>query len=255
MLAVERIAAIEKALDSSESVTVAGLSRMFDVTEETIRRDLDKIMSRDSSVMRVHGGAYRQKPFDHEAPYHLRETLLVDEKERMARRSCEVLERSDTIMLDSSTTALYVAKHLKELDLGLTVITNSLRIAMELSECTATTLVLIGGLYRQASMSFVGYAATEALGQMHADKALVSCSGLHERFGLTDNNEGEAQIRRLMLRNAHRRFLLVDSDKFGRCKNYHIADMDGIESLFTNETPAEGIRSLLSAGGVSLKVC
>jgi DeoR/GlpR family transcriptional regulator of sugar metabolism len=255
VLAVDRIAAIEKSLDTSESVSVADLSRFFEVTEETIRRDLDKIVARDNLVVRVHGGAFRQKPFDHEAPYQLRENLLVAEKERMARRSSAVLERGDTIMLDSSTSALYLAKQLKGLELGLTVITNSLRIAMELSDCTQTNLVLIGGTYRQASRSFVGYAASATLSQLHADKALVSCSGLSERFGLTDNNESEAQIRRLMLENSHRKFLLVDSDKFGRCKNYHIADLEGVETLFTDKLPDTGIIRVLSGENVSLELC
>jgi len=255
VLAVDRIATIEKSLNTSESVSVAELSRLFEVTEETIRRDLDKIVARDDLVVRVHGGAYRQKPFDHETPYQLRETLLVAEKERMAKRSSAVLEQGDTIMLDSSTSALYLAKQLKGLDLGLTVITNSLRIAMELSECTQTNLVLIGGSYRQASRSFVGYAATAALLELHADKALVSCSGLSERFGLTDNNESEARIRRLMLDNSRRKFLLVDSDKFGRCKNYRIAGVEGVEALFTDKFPDAGLIRLLSDNKVSLELC
>jgi len=255
VLAVERLAAIEKALNSSDCVSVADLSKTFMVTEETIRRDLDKIVTRDSTVLRVHGGAYKQREFDQEAPYQLREGMLVEEKERIARRSFSLLEPGDTIMLDSSTTALHLAQYIKQSTLKISIITNSLRIASELSDCNHTNLIVAGGTFRQSSRSFIGYAATRAMEELHAEKAFVSCSGLHAEFGLTDNNEGEAQIRRLMLANSSYRYLLVDSDKFGRCKNYRIADLHGIHALFTNREPDQGIMTLMTESGVELVVC
>lgn len=255
MLAVERLAAIEKALSASDCVSVADLSALFDVTEETIRRDLDKIVTKDSTVVRVHGGAYKVREFDHEAPYQLREAMLVEEKERIARRSFALLDQGDTIMLDSSTTALHLAQCIKRSALKLTIITNSLRIASELSDCNHTNLIVTGGTYRPSSRSLIGYATTRAMEELHADKAFVSCSGLHSEFGLTDNNEGEAQVRRLILANSSYRYLLVDSDKFGRCKNYRIADLNGVHALFTNREPDQGIKALMSACGVELVVC
>jgi len=255
MLAVERLTAIEKALDTSDCISVAGLSKSFRVTEETIRRDLDKLVDKDPTVIRVHGGAYKVREFDQEAPYQLREAMLVEEKDRIARRSLALLEPGETIMLDSSTTALHLAQCIKLSTLRLSVITNSLRIATELSDCNHTNLIVTGGTYRQASRSFIGYATTTAMEDLHADKAFVSCSGLHPVYGLTDNNEGEAQVRRLMLAHSSARYLLVDSDKFGRCKNYRIADLDGINALFTNREPDAGLKSLMTACGVELEIC
>jgi DeoR/GlpR family transcriptional regulator of sugar metabolism len=255
MLAVERLAAIEKALASTDSVSVAELSNSFSVTEETIRRDLDKIVTNDPSVVRVHGGAYKIKTFDNEAPYQLREQLLVEEKDRIAKRSMVKLQEGDTIMLDSSTTALHLAQSIKKSSLRLSVITNSLRIASELSDCEHTNLIVTGGSYRQSSRSFVGYATTNMLKDLHACKAFVSCSGVHETFGLTDNNESEAQVRRMMLSNSDYRYLLVDSDKFGRCKNFHIADYSGIHAFFTDKEPDGNLRTVLMQNKVELIVC
>ncbi len=255
MLAVERLTAITEALNSNDCVSVSELSRAFSVTEETIRRDLDKIVNSDHSVVRVHGGAYKIKTFDREAPYQLRETLLVEEKDRIARRSFAMLDDGDTIMLDSSTTALHLATFIKDSPLKISVITNSLRIASELSDCAHTNLILTGGTYRPASCSFVGYSATNTLDEFHADKAFVSCSGLHERFGLTDNSESEAQVRRMMLMNSDFRYLLVDSDKFGRCKSHRIAHLDGIQAIFSDREPDDGLKALLLKNQVELIVC
>ena len=130
MLAAKRLSSIRDLLNNGDSVSVAELSRTFNVTEETIRRDLDKITKDDHAVVRVHGGAYKIKNFDREAPYALRETLLVAEKERMAQTGYTMLEEGDTIMLDSSTSALHLAQAIKRGTLKISVITNSLRIAL-----------------------------------------------------------------------------------------------------------------------------
>lgn len=255
MLAVERQSSILEALEGSDSVSVAELSRLFSVSEETIRRDLDKLMHGDSTIVRVHGGAYKIKTFDKEAPYHLRETLMVAEKQRIAGRSYSLLTRGDTIMLDSSTTALYLARIIKQNALQLSVITNSLAIATELCNCSSINLVVTGGSYRASSCSFTGYATTGVLESYYADSAFVSCSGLHPEMGLTDNHEGEAQVRRLMLSNAGKKYLLIDSEKLGRCKTNRICSLKGIDTIFTDAMPAEHWIRVMDSFGVELVCC
>lgn len=255
MLAIERLSSIRELLNKNDSVTVAELSKLFNVTEETIRRDLERIVRSDSSVQRVHGGAYKIKTFDHEAPYQLRETLLVEEKARMAGQGLRLLAEGDTIMLDSSTSALYLAKAIKSAGIRLCIITNSLRISLELSDCTHISLIMTGGSYRAASRSFVGYATTAALSGFHADKAFVSCSGLHERYGLTDNSESEAQVRRRMLLNSDLRYLLVDSDKFSLSKIHHISSLQGIQAILTNKEPIGELKMVLEKEGIRIIIC
>ena len=255
MLAAKRLSSIRDLLNNGDSVSVAELSRTFNVTEETIRRDLDKITKDDHAVVRVHGGAYKIKNFDREAPYALRETLLVAEKERMAQTGYTMLEEGDTIMLDSSTSALHLAQAIKRGTLKISVITNSLRIALELSDCPHANLIVPGGAYRPSSRSFVGYSATGTLDDFHADKAFVSCSGLHARSGLTDNSESEARVRRTMLENSDYRYLLVDSDKFGRSKSHRIAHLTGIHSLFTDKEPDAELKEMLLKNNINIIVC
>lgn len=254
MLAVERLSSITETLNANDSVSVSDLSKAFNVTEETIRRDLEKIVKGDHTVVRVHGGAYKIKTFDHEAPYQLRETLLVEEKSRIAQASLSFIDDGDTIMLDSSTTALHLARLIKNSAMKISIITNSLSIASALAECTHINLIVTGGMYRPSSRSFVGYSTTNALEEYHAEKAFVSCSGLHEKFGLTDNDQGEAQVRRLMLNNSDQKYILVDSDKFGRCKKYRISQLGSLHAMITNAEPDENLRLALEKNNIKLIV-
>lgn len=255
MLAVERLSAITEALNVNDSVSVSELSKNLNVAEETIRRDLEKLVKGDHTVVRVHGGAYKIKTFDREAPYQLRETLLVEEKSRIAQTSLGFINEGETIMLDSSTTALHLARLIKNSTMKISIITNSLTIASTLADCAHTNLIVAGGQYRLSSRSFVGYSATNALEEYHADKAFISCSGIHEKFGLTDNSQSEAQVRRMMLDQSDHRYLLIDTDKFGRCKDYRIAQLKSMHVMITNGEPDIGLRNALEKNGAELIVC
>ena len=125
MLSVDRTNSIKQILSKKNSVTVSELSLMFDVSGETIRRDLQKISSEDPTIVRVHGGAYRLTT-DGEPPYNFRQSSRIGEKKRIAARCFEEIEDGDFLFLDSSSTALHLSKLIAASGLNLTVITNSL---------------------------------------------------------------------------------------------------------------------------------
>ena len=256
MLAIDRFNAIKEILSKQESASVTELGRAFGVSDETIRRDLDKLSQTEKSIVRVHGGAYMVKTFDKEAPFAVRRSLLVEQKERIAARAFSLIEDGDMLMLDSSTTTLHLAHMLKSSpDKKLVVITNALGVVQELSDCPHIRLLCIGGVLRQTSLSFVGYTATAMLGEYRANKAFVSCSGIHERFGITDNSEEEAQVRRAMLQNSERRYLLIDSEKFGRYKSNRIVELSDVDEVITDEPLGKSWRSLFTKADTELYVC
>jgi DeoR/GlpR family transcriptional regulator of sugar metabolism len=254
MLAIERHNAIKEMLQQQDCVSITELSKQFGVTEETIRRDLEKLSAADKNIDRVHGGAYLIKNADLEAPFEMRKEMLVEEKRSIAMLAAKYIESGDCIMLDSSTTALQLAVLLKETTQQLTVISNSISVVNEFSMSKNIRVICIGGSLRHNSQSFVGYAATQALSEYRANKAFVSCSGIHQTLGITDNSEGEAQVRRLMLTNAARRIMLVDSEKFGRSAFHQIAPMDSIHTIITDMEPELPWRDLLREKRIEL-VC
>lgn len=237
MLAAERARSIIDLLTKNGSVVIRELSTTFNVSEETIRRDLERIGNADPTIIRVHGGAYKQRGVDEDAPLDFRESIYVEEKQRIAQICIEQVHPSQCVMLDSSTTALYIAKLIRERELTLTVITNSQRIAQELCESEHVSLICIGGQLRYSTKSYIGYQATESIKWYHADQAFVSCSGLHREFGITSYNEGEARIRSAMLEQANEKFLIADHTKFGRCAVNRMLPLSRISAIVTDQEP------------------
>lgn len=253
MLSVERINAIKQLLIKYESVSIPELSREFNVSGETIRRDIDKICAEDNRVVKVYGGAYRAKP-NQDPPYKIRKAAMVDEKKHIAASALDYIHENDTIMLDSSTTTLVLSGLIAAAQLNLTVITNSLSVINELCECPNIRIVDVGGNYDSNSHSFRGNITLSALRNYHADVAFVSCSGLSRDFGATDNSEDAALIRRTMISNSSSSVLLADSNKFDRCKTNRIAALSDFKTIVTNKLPDSEWISLCGELGIELKI-
>lgn len=234
MLAVERRKKIMELLNDSGSVIVTDLSKRMKVTEETIRRDLEKL-EKEGKLQRTHGGAYLSGSIMTELPITFREQVYLPGKDTIAFKSVELINSGETIMLDSSTTSLRIAKYIRQTNKSLTVITNALKVANELSDVKSVKLVLTGGSLRNSSLSFVGYAATTSLESYFADKAFVSCSAVHLKKGLMDSNEYEAEIRKLMLRQSERRILVADITKFGKTSFSLIANFNQIDTVIADQ--------------------
>ncbi|MBE3554849.1 MAG: DeoR/GlpR transcriptional regulator [Thermicanus sp.] len=254
MLAVERRRKIIELLLMHGNVIVTDLSKRFNVTEETVRRDLEKL-EKEGQLIRTHGGAYLSEYVTKEYPVSLREQAFVEGKERIGSICAEMVLNGETIMLDSSTTSLYIARFLKKSKKKVTVITNALKVEIELSDQENIKLVSTGGTLRTRSLSYVGYAATNSLSSYYADKAFVSCTGVHQKKGIMDSNEFEAEIRKMMMLHSEQKILVADYTKFGKTAFSLIADLNQIDIVVTdkvlgNEWMAEfeqrGIQYLVS---------
>ena len=254
MLSVDRLNSIKQILAKEHSVTVAELSKAFNVSSETIRRDLDKLSAEDSMILRVHGGAYRVTA-DNDPPYTFRQSSKVDEKLRIANACMSMVDNGDFMSLDSSTTTLYLSKQIAKSSLRLTVITNSLGVVNELCSNENISIVCVGGRYTRDTHSFVGTSTLDELSNLFAAKAFVSCSGIDLGFGLTHNSDNEAAVRKIMLSNAKTRCLLIDANKFGRCKMHKIIGLENVDVVFTNEEPGFEWRELFERYHIKLIVC
>lgn len=230
MLPIDRLKKIEALLTTNRSVVVSDLSKLFSVSEETIRRDLEKL-STSLNFKRVRGGAYLIESTDIEVPIQIREHIYIEEKQILGELSVKHIEDGDTIMLDSSTTALYIAKNLKASGKTGTVISNSVTIMNELADCGTLRVICLGGNLRRLSGSYVGYLTSDMLEKLSADKAFISCPSVHKDFGLTDNHGQEARVRSLMLKRSAKRFLVVDHTKFESPALHSIDDFSSIDTL------------------------
>src|SRR5690625_842264 len=173
MLVAERHQKIVELVNERKSIRVTELSKIFSITEETIRRDLEKLESQ-GKLIRSHGGAISVGPSKSlEISYLEREITNVKEKRQIATEAIKHVSEWDKIILDANTTAWYMAKELP--DIEITVLTNSKKVATELSTKKNITVISTGGLLRNESLSFVGPLAETSLESYHVNKSFISC--------------------------------------------------------------------------------
>ncbi|MFC7686714.1 DeoR/GlpR family DNA-binding transcription regulator [Ureibacillus sp. GCM10028918] len=243
MLVAERHEKITALVNEKGSIRVSELSQIFKVTEETIRRDLEKLEN-DGKLQRSHGGAVSIKEHDFETPYFEREIRNVKEKMTVAEEAIKYVSTNDRIILDASTTAWYMAKKLP--DIPLTVLTNSMKVAMELVNREKISVITVGGSLLHKSLSFVGPQTNKALEYYHVNKAFISCQGIHVERGISDSNEMQAQVKKKMIEISDEVYLLADYTKFGVQAFSRVATMDAIHFVITDsKTNQEQIQQFI----------
>ncbi len=233
MLAVERRQGIIEKLQETGSVVVSELSQMFLVSEETIRRDLTK-MEQEGILKKTYGGAFINRGMHLTVPVNLREHTYIKGKDVIGALAAEMVQTGDTIFLDASTTAIHIADRILDKK-NLIVITNNLRVAETLAASTAIKTICTGGTLRQAGLSMVGKASESAIASFFADKAFLSCAGLDLTRGITDANEKEAEIRKIMMRQANVSVLVADATKFGKTSFVRMAEFKDFQYLITDK--------------------
>ncbi|HLV09254.1 MAG TPA: DeoR/GlpR family DNA-binding transcription regulator [Halanaerobiales bacterium] len=234
MLAEERRQEILKTLKEKESVHVAELSKILSVTEETIRRDLD-ILDERKLLKRIHGGAIPVKISNKtELSFDIRRNKNIEEKERIAIKSLKLIDEGDTIFLDASSTSLFLAREIKNLN-NVTVITNSVRIVFELSNTNSITVISTGGMLRSNSLSFVGPLANAGLKKYFADKLFASCKGISLEYGATDSSELEIEVKNSMIKQAKRVIIIADHTKINETGLTQFAPIEEIDTIISDD--------------------
>ncbi len=237
MLAIERRNEILTKLSTDGKVLVADLAKEFDVTEETIRRDLEKL-DNDGLARKTYGGAVKNENFNIDLPFHVRKQTNVESKKRIAALIGDMINDGDYIMLDSSTTALCVIKSILHKK-NITLITNSIEILIELCNKPEWNILSTGGMLKEGGLSLVGYQAEKMISGFHVDLAICSCKGIDEFNGITDSNERDAEIKKSFFKSANHRLLAVDSSKFDRASFVKVCGINEVDTIVTEEKPSE----------------
>lgn len=232
MLAAERRKRIMTLLYDQKNVVVGNLCKIFRVSEETIRRDLDKL-EKAGILVRTHGGAIIDDSIIEDIKVKWKGCEYTQTREWIAEKSVKLVTPGNVIMLDASASSLYVAKRLKQIK-NITVITNSFLVQMELYNVDSIRLISTGGTLNPSSSSYVDFAAAKFISHYYADISFVSCAGIHQEKAISDMNESEAEMRRIMLQNATQKVLLVDHTKFNHNGLTTIAGFSAINRLITD---------------------
>lgn len=241
MLKSERQDAIQRLCDALGTVTVRQVADELQVSDMTVRRDLEE-MSGQGRVVRVHGGARcvtgeRGLTVPREFTHREKRALHVEEKRDVAARAAALVEPGETVFLGAGTTMEQLAQALPAGRLR--VVTNSLSVFDLLRDPPDTELCLVGGIYRSATDAFVGPMAEKSLELLGIDAAFIGCNGVVDGAVSTSNME-EGRFQNEVFERSDRRYVVCDSSKVGRRDFYTFYPLGDVDALVTDRRLAAG---------------
>lgn len=244
LFAHERRNRILEILQKKQRATVKELSQAVGVSEATLRTDLN-VLEKEGHLIRTHGGAMIDESIPSEKSFVERERKNKDEKVFIGRKALEFIEDDQCILLDASSTALELARVLKQTSMRLTVVTNGISAAMELKDNPSITVILLGGTLRINSVAVEGILGSQILNQINIDTMFASASGFTIKEGLTDFNVYEVELKRIMVQSANKLVALLDHTKIGKSSIARFADTSDIDIMITDKkTPPEEIEKI-----------
>ncbi|MGE4282387.1 MAG: DeoR/GlpR family DNA-binding transcription regulator [Clostridia bacterium] len=249
MLAINRQEKILKLLNDKGFVKVSELSRLFDVSEETIRRDMEKL-DKQGLLQKIHGGATLVGEVNDVPPVSQRKEINMDSKRAIAEEAIKFINPGDSFILDSGTTTLIMAQLLPDIEVS--VITNDINIAYELSNRERINLILTGGTQRKGSYSLVGPETESFFDAYNVQKLFLSASGIRLEQGLTVSNPLEAHIKKKAMSSAQEIFCLADSTKFGKSALVTFAAIHSIHRFITDSSVGGKYRKYFQETGIDL---
>ncbi len=228
----ERQERILDMLTADGEVKITSLSRQFDVTEMTIRRDLEKL-EQMTLLYRTLGGAIPSTAID--MPLGERSRVLMDEKSAIGQAAANLIVPGEAVFIDAGTTTLQIARCIGR-GSDMTIVTNALNVAAELNGKQVQTIV-VGGIMREATSSLVGPFAEETISKMAFDRVFLGASGFTLEHGFSNSNVFEAELKRIVMTKAAEVNMVLDHTKFGIQSLSSFAGLSQVHRIITDQQP------------------
>lgn len=254
LLTEERRRAVLDMITRQGRVVISDLSRHFKVSSVTVRADINALSKRDLLV-RSHGGAIRKADVAVDSPLDVKESQHHDEKVRIAHAAAALLQEGQTVLLDSGSTTLEVARAIRKRKLPrLTLVTNSLAAAWEISAVNEISLIMIGGVLRHISRSFAGPQAQKMISELRVDHFFLGVDGLEPETGPMTPDVLEAELNAVMIRSAREVTIVADSSKIGRTSLSLIAPINCVHRLITDAGISKRHVEVLESRGIEVVI-
>lgn len=243
-----RQAAMLELVQSAGSVTVEALAERFDVTLQTVRRDVS-MLAQAGLLARFHGGVQVPTSTTENIAYRRRRNLNADAKQRIARTVAQMIPSGSALFLNIGTTTEAIARELMQ-HRGLRVITNNLNVAAIMSTNADCEVIVAGGVVRPRDQGIVGEATVDFIRQFRVDIGLIGISGIEPDGSLRDFDYREVKVARAIIAQSREVWLAADHSKFSRPAMVELGRLHQIGTLITDLPPPPPFRSLLSEAGV-----
>ncbi len=250
LIPAQRRKKIQDYLRVHKAARLVNLSGLFNASEATIRRDLEKL-EETGFLERTHGGAVLSQRLSREPEYQKRLENNLSEKHQIGELAASLIENGDVIFVNGGTTTTEIIRHIRP-NADITVITNNVFAAQEIEQI-GFELILLGGTYLPISLSVGGYFAIENLMRVYADKTFIGVDGISLKYGCTFPTSAEAEVVRTMMKRTRGPvYAVADHSKWGTVSNYEVAEIEKIHALITNKNFDKEARASLLARSVKV---
>jgi DeoR family transcriptional regulator, fructose operon transcriptional repressor len=237
LLAIDRKMRLIEYIKQNRTATISELAKEFNVHEVTIRRDLAEIEQK-GILKRTHGGVIMEQWTKREPPFAERTSLHLDTKMKIGKKAASLVEDGQSLMMDTGTTTLHIAKNLKN-HKDLTVVTNDINIAAELRDVPRIKVILTGGELHPFSYFLNGMFTDHVLKSLHVEKAFISAAALHPQYGLTNPDMKLISVKQEMIGAAGEIIVVADDSKIGKLSLHKVAPNSSIHTLITGKEASE----------------
>lgn len=252
MLPAERRNFILDVLQRTGKIEIETVAAELKVSSMTIRRDL-ALLEEQGMAHRTHGGAVLHDGLLREVPYKSKEISKIEEKRRIGKEASRLIKNGDIIILDAGTTTLEVARSIGEIE-NLTVITNDLKIALELSETSKATVFCLGGQVQKGLGTTFGSTAYDFLSHVRVDRCFLATSSIDLEYGLSNPTLEKAKLKRKMIQVADQVILVADHSKFHKKSFALVAGIEEIDLIITDQGLEASIEEELKQKGVDIRL-
>jgi DeoR/GlpR family transcriptional regulator of sugar metabolism len=250
VLAIERRREILTRLMADGKVIVAELARDFGVTEETIRRDLER-MDKEGLVSKTYGGAVPKQNSGLDLPYNVREGVNVTEKKEIAEKAIKLISPKSCIFIDSGSTTLHFAKELP--NQSYYVVTNALNVATEVLRKSLPTVALLGGDVNRNNLVTIGRSSLDFLKTINIEVAIMTATGFTPEKGcFTCGSQDEMEIKRAVIEGASKVIMLLDSSKVDKITPFTFSKLDKINYLVVDKNFPSALKAKIESMGITV---
>ena len=251
MLTSARRAAIAKMVKEESAVTVAKLLEMFDVSAETIRKDLLHL-EKNNALVRVHGGAVQPQHAQPFRDFSLRLDEHRTEKRELSRLAVKLIAEYDSIAIDAGTTAIEFTEELMKRFHSLTVVTYSMDVFERLHAYKNYTVILCGGTYLEKERAFYGVFAGKVLDDIHVRKSFIFPSAISLKKGVYDYQPQILALQQRLIENSDEVIVLADSSKYEKNALYKVSDVNSQHIYVTDSALPKGVKQLYQENGTRI---
>ncbi|MBS4210949.1 MULTISPECIES: DeoR/GlpR family DNA-binding transcription regulator [Neobacillus] len=248
----ERKTTIMESLEKEEKVQVRVLANLLQVSDETIRRDLDRL-EKEGFLKKVYGGAVKNKIHSWELPFDEKTTINQKEKQAICKAAADLVEDGDIIMIGNGTTPLDMISYLSDKK-DITLITHSVPVMLGAMDSFKGRVIFIGGEIERNQKYMSGPLSERMLEMLRADKTFVCAGGISTANGITDYDISGSSISRKMMERAEEVIVLADHSKFGKTTFAYMCSITDASKIITDQSCPDEWKKIISAHGVELIV-